>query len=453
VLEPDAVADHLLFGTVPGTRTYVPAVGRVGHGECVQWMNGRTERRHFDPLVARPQKGRPSLDAINTALARAISRLPVTENCVNQLSGGIDSSLLHTYLPPTTPTVSGAIDSPEFARERSYVEQASRLLRTRHQVFPAQERDFLAMLVDLIRLVGQPIRMPQPVIFQLTFQFAAASFVNGEYADILFGLKPSLDYATAFGQRRLLNIAGTLGLTRLLPPNKAQGLGRRIERLGRIEAPVEDWQGLGARYAVYTNPALVERILGVAKVQQRIEERAAYAAARFCSEERDANPLFAHLEFGHMLTFHCGDGVSRWRQMAHAHGKSLLLPFISRSVVAEALAVPRTHRYIANGRVKYLLKDLLKRRLPTFDIDAPKIGGDLPFTRYLASGPLTEAFDRYAITDLVDRQTADASRAAPDWLTWNLLTLAIWRDEVLADSTLAPLSGTRVLSLSFPGAH
>jgi asparagine synthetase B (glutamine-hydrolysing) len=453
VLEPDAVADHLLFGTVPGTRTYVPAIGRVGHGECVRWMSGCTERRHFDPLIARPQEGRPSLDAIDTALIRAIRRLPVTENCVTQLSGGIDSSLLHTYLPSATPTVSGSIDSPEFGRERSYAEQASRLLGTRHEVFLAHERKFLTMLVDLIQLAGQPIRMPQPVIFQLTFQFAAASFVNGEYADVLFGLKPSLDYANAFNQRPMLNIAEVLGLARLLPPSKARGLRRRIERLRRVKAPIEDCQGLGAHYAIYTNPVLAERILGHAKVQERIERRVAYTAARFRSEERDTNPLFAHLEFGHMLSFHCSDGVSRWRQIAHARGKSLLLPFISRSVVAEALSVPRAHRYIAHGRVKYLLKDLLKRRRPTFDIDKPKVGGDLPFRRYLMNGPLTEAFDHYAITDLVDRQTAFATRAAPDWLTWNLLTLAIWRDLVLADSTLAPLSGTRVLSPPVSGAR
>ena len=61
---------------------------------------------------------------------------------------------------------------------------------------------------------------------------------------------------------------------------------------------------------------------------------------------------------------------------------------------------------------------------------------------------LKDAFERYAMPDFVDRDIAAATRAAPDWLTWNLLTLAIWRDEVLADAALAPLPGTRVLALS-----
>jgi asparagine synthetase B (glutamine-hydrolysing) len=451
-LAPDAIADHLLFGTVPGTRTYVSAIQRVGHGECVRWSGGLTERRHFDPLTARPIEGRPSLDALDAALAHAICRLPVVKNCVNQLSGGIDSSLLHTYLPSTTPTVSGSIDSPEFDRERRYAERASQLLGTRHEIFAAPESSFLTLLVELIRLVGQPTRMPQSVIFQLTFQSPAARFVNGEYADTLFGLKPSLPYANAFNQQALLNIADWLGLRRLLPQSKAKGLERRIDRLRRIEVPVDHWQGLGAHHAVYTNPVLAERILGLPTVRECFERRVAYTAARFRSEEQSSNPLFAHLEFGHMLSLHCGDGASRWRQIAHAHGKSLLLPFTSRSVVREALAVPRTRRYISRGRVKYLLKELLKQRRPTFNIDAPKAGGDLPFTRYMMNGVLTEAFDRYSITDFIDRQTALATRATPDWLTWHLLTLAIWRDQVLADPALEPLSGTRIFPLKGPDA-
>jgi hypothetical protein len=61
--------------------------------------------------------------------------------------------------------------------------------------------------------------------------------------------------------------------------------------------------------------------------------------------------------------------------------------------------------------------------------------------------PLKDAFERYAMPDLVDREAAAATRAAPDWVTWKLLTLAIWRDEVLGDRTLAPAANTRVLAV------
>lgn len=447
-LDQQAVADHLLFGTVPGARTYVGAVGRVGHGEYCRWQGGRTERRIFDPIVARPGPDAPSLDAIEAALEQVVGRLSVADDCVNQLSGGVDSSLVQTFLPALTPTVSGAIDSPEFARERGYADRASQLLGARHQSITGREDEFLRMLVETTRRLGQPVRMPQTVVFQQCFQHPASRLVIGLFGDALFGLKPTLGHAAAFGQRRWLRLAQALGADRLLPAAKAVGLRRRLQRLREVEAAVGDWRGLGARVALSTNLALAERILGTTTVRGRIEARAAYVGERFRSEERDANALFAHLELGHMIDLYCSDALSRWRQLACAHGKSVLAPFVGRSVVAAALAVPRSRRYIADGRIKYLLKDLLKRRLPGFEVDAQKAGGDLPFRRYLASGPLKDAFERYAMPDVVDRATAAILRAQPDLLTWNLLTLAIWRDAVLGDPDLAPLPGTRVLGLT-----
>ena len=50
------------------------------------------------------------------------------------------------------------------------------------------------------------------------------------------------------------------------------------------------------------------------------------------------------------------------------------------------------------------------------------------------------------VPDFVDRDVAAATCTAPDWLTWNLLGLAIWRDEVLTNVALALPSSTRVFS-------
>jgi asparagine synthetase B (glutamine-hydrolysing) len=405
-LDPKAAADHLLFGAVPGAHTFVAAIGRLGHGEHYRWQNGRTERNIFDPLIARPRPDLSPLDGIDAGLMRAIGRLPVAHDCVTQLSGGIDSALLHTYLPAGTPTVSGAIDSPEFARECAYAEQASRLLGSKHRIFMAPESDFLNLVVDAIRLSGLPTRFPQPAYYNLTFKFPASRFVNGEFGDMLFGLKPTVFHIDAFRQRCWLHLADKLGLAHVLPQAKATGLQRRLERLRRIETPIGDWQGWGPRYGIYANAVLAERVIGAATMQQRIEARATYVAERFRSEERDDNPLFAHLEFGHMLIFYCSDAMSHWRQLAQIQGKSLLAPYASRSVVEAALAVPRNRRYIDRGRIKYLAKDLLKRRLPSFDVDAPKAGGDLPIQRYFGSNP------REGTHVLVDRETAAIWRAA-----------------------------------------
>ncbi|MGE0117316.1 MAG: asparagine synthase-related protein [Dongiaceae bacterium] len=448
LIDPHAVGDHLLFRAASGTHTYVTAIGRLGHGEHLRWQNGRAVRRIFDPLVARPQADREPLDLVDVGLSKAIGRLPVTRGCVNQLSGGIDSSLLQTYLPTGTSTASGTIDSPEFAVDRAYAERASRLLRTNHKFVAVEERDYLSLIVDVIRRCGVPIRMPQTAVYYPCFQLPAASFMNGQGAGAVFGLTPSLHYVDCFDQRRWLRLAEALRLALLLPTQQAKGLRRRIGRLRRIEAAVGDREGLGPRYAIVTNWELAERILGAQTVRERIDSRAVYVAERFHSEERDENPLFAHLEFGHVLSLLTDEPLSNWRQLMHTHGKCMLAPFACRSVVEAALAVPRSRRYVANGRMKYLLKDLLKRRLPAFEVDVRKATGDLPLGRYFLDGPLKAAFERYAMPDFVDRDVAAATCAAPDWLTWNLLSFAIWRDEVLSNAALALSFSTRVFSPS-----
>jgi hypothetical protein len=94
------------------------------------------------------------------------------------------------------------------------------------------------MLVDVIRLCGLPIHMPQTVVYNLSFRHPAAVFVNGQFADALFGLRSSIAYADAFGQRRWLRLAEMLALDRLLPRAKAVdcGVGRACAAGGSANA-------------------------------------------------------------------------------------------------------------------------------------------------------------------------------------------------------------------------
>jgi hypothetical protein len=98
----ESLADHLLFRTVPGARTYVTAVARVGHGEELVWRPGPREvfrrvRRKLgggDPLPVEQ-----SLEALDSVLADVIRPLVSLDGIENMLSGGVDSTLVHTYLP------------------------------------------------------------------------------------------------------------------------------------------------------------------------------------------------------------------------------------------------------------------------------------------------------------------------------------------------------------------
>jgi asparagine synthetase B (glutamine-hydrolysing) len=436
-LDQDSIADHLLFTTVPGIRSLITSIERVGFGCHFQWTNEGGSQRIFDRFVARPREDGNPVDRVDIALQCVIETQCAGRACANQLSGGVDSTLLQTYLPAQTPSVRGEIDIPEYSPEREYSRRAQVLLGCHLHSFAVTEERFLEGLCAVIRRVGLPLHRPQTVVFNAGYQLDASVFLSGQCADSVFGLSLAPHYLRAFAERHWLHAADSLKLQQVLPDPLRGILQRRLERLRQVEAPLIDWRGHASRYTLRTNMPLAQAILGTEKVRERMERRVALAGERFQSEESDGNPAFAHLELGHMASFLCEDSISHWRQLAHTHGKTFLAPFACRSVVESALAVPRRRRYVAGGRAKHLLKDLLKRRLPAFDVNAKKLGSDIPIARFFTTGPLRGAFEQFPMPDFVDRSVRPALQEHPDWLNWNLLSLAVWQKEVLRDPGLA----------------
>lgn len=446
-LDQDGYADHLLIATTPGTRTLLTGVSRAGHGERISWRGGVPTRAIFDRLVATPSDAPPPLSSIGDALYSAMRDADVLSGAANQLSGGVDSSLLQSFLGSDAPTVHGAIDSPEFAMEIRYAADAAALFRTRPRSFVMKEGDYFDAVIGLTRAMGQPLKMPQTAVYSGVADADAPRLITGQFADCLFGLKPMRMYIRAVRQAWWLKPMAALGLDAAVPGARGARLRQRSERLRQLALDVADPHAVAGRSSLFSNLPLVTRILGADRIDAQLASHTAYVGARFRSEEADPAALWRHIEFAHIADYFCDDASSRWRQMMHTRGKSVVSPYLTRSVVNAALAFPRRLRYAQGERMKHLLKDLLKARVPSFDSDAEKIGGDVPFQRYFRSGPLKESFTRYAMPDGVDAETAAATQAQPDMLTWNLLSFAIWRDEVLKDRTLAPPPGTRAFAL------
>jgi asparagine synthase (glutamine-hydrolysing) len=449
-LDQDSIADHLLFTTVAGTNTLVKAIGRVGFGNHFHWKGGSGGQRVFDRLVPRSNDGGNPVDHVDAALRRVMENQCAGRSCANQLSGGIDSTLVQTYLPPQTPSVRGEIDSPEYRQEAEYSRRAQVQLGSPLHTFTVSEAAFLEDLCALTRRAGLPAHRPQNVVFDRSFQYDVSTFLSGQFADSLFGLPFSPYYERAYNERHWLRLAQSTKLGRLFPEPLSGVLQRRLERLRQVQAPLFDWNGHACLSLLRTNLHRAQVILGTEKVRERVETTASFVAERFWSEESDRHPVFKHLELGHMLSFFCADSLSHWRQLAHSQGKGFLAPFVCRSVVETALAVPRRHRYLARGRAKHILKDLLKRRLPAFDVNARKLGSDMPIARFFTTGPLKTAFERFPMLDNVEPSVATKLREDPDWLTWNLLSLAIWQKEVFDDPALSIAPLTQSIEWALP---
>ncbi len=121
------------------------------------------------------------------------------------------------------------------------------------------------------------------------------------------------------------------------------------------------------------------------------------------------------------------------------------MPFITGAVVATALEVPAADRYIKGMRNKYLLKDLLQKRVPTYPVDQRKGFTNVPFSRYYKEGPLSRVWERYEVPDFIESDLARKIVQAGNWMTWNAVSYAILKKRVLDNSDLAPVPGSRLL--------
>jgi asparagine synthase (glutamine-hydrolysing) len=494
-----ALADHLLFRTPVEPLTYLDRVRAPVRGAWFEWSPAdgdpvsTPERPHAVPCPAPVDpatRHTPSaaLDAVDGALAASLpgtgagvepgagsqpSRSRTASRSADGLatafSGGVDSTLLHTYLPKATPTLTWGVDSPEFGFELDYAaESAARTGGPTRRVV-VDEGTFADRLVRSVRTLGLPTHYAQTTLMDAALRDRQAAGIDrlvcGAEADALFG------------------IGGTKGLrlASWLAPAVGSPVGRLAGRLpGRLgddalalrryaamlDRPPADPGSFPVRSLCHADPERVGRLVGGSLVADRLRTQQDAVgrlvgdpvASRLGGADGSAPDRFAAAaEAAHLCCLFGHDHLRHWRQVAAAHGVSLLAPFATRRLTECALSVPADRRYVPSPRralarrslrPKYLLKTLLGRRRPSYPTERPKGSGALPIGRYLADGPLAGTFDRYELPAVVTRPARERIVAGDAPVAWNLLTYAVWRDEVLEARNVGLMPGTRTVSRS-----
>jgi hypothetical protein len=435
------VADHLLFRAVPGAQTYVEAVGRLGHGEEIVWRPGEAQpsRRLRQTLGSRDSLVPGARDVVDQILEEVIRPLASLDGVENMLSGGVDSTLVHTYLGRSVPSVSGALTSAEFAFEIDYARQASALLGNQHRMVQLEEDAYLGELERCVDGMALPPHHLQTVLLDAVFRSGGARFVTAQFADSLFGLDVDVAVNRIWKSRWLWQLATGNALliraVRATGVRKASTLLRVGEELSRS---THDPRGFAMGFGVHTDMDLAIEILGADLVARRLQARLEYVERRLEGGVPRSGSASSHLHAGHWIHFFCDETISLWRQAALARGRVVHCPFTSRRVCEAALAIPSPERYVRHGRAKHVLKDLLARRLPAYPVDQRKGSSGLPFARFWMSGPLHGVTERYPWPDFVEPALRRRLVDEPRWLGWNIFTLALWEQRVLKGASSLP---------------
>jgi asparagine synthase (glutamine-hydrolysing) len=440
----EVLCDHFLFRTVPGENTLCRSVKRLGRGETllIDLRSGSLRKERFDHVEGVPRPGRLSdyLARIDAALESVLEPCRGTPDAATLFSGGVDSTLIQTYLGSSVPAI--CYELPFYAEgfEAPYARRAADLLGIELEQHGVDLADYLKLLEGAIDAAAMPPPHLQLALYQSLMGLNRKWLIVGEQADALFGIelrraRLAAPFASAAG-------CAVLKVAASLPSGRAHRLRRIRDAAGRLAQPPYSLDGYGALFGTYTDWPLLEAMFGQRQVRERLQARLDVA----CALQQTAAPrsrFYRHVELAQMVDYLCEDIMMCFRHLAHAFGRTLTSPFTTRALLDTALSIPAEHRYLSRLESKHLLKRLLQRRLPAYPVNQQKGYMHLPFADMYRHGPLSPVWRHYAVPDIFEGEHRDRLIETPTQMTWNAITLAIWQDRVQKNPNLQAVPGSR----------
>lgn len=444
----DSVAvDHCLFRTVPVTGTYCVNVRRVGHGErfSIALNTGAIDNLQFDrvELPSQPDDVAAYVKGIDAALESMLTPLSSETGVANLFSGGVDSTLIQSYLGKQVPAIYVEREVGSFAYERDYASNAARLLGAELQEVAYSGWNYLEDLAVTTKDIGTPICLLQWPFFRSVVTQLYRNLIIGIYADGLFGF----GVKTARVAKLFVSRPGIIALELARP---LLALTPRLKSLGPAAAQllrtVSDPYGYAGQTFMTADLNLVHAAFGPDLVKDRLAKRLRYVIDHAPEQRDNVSAFLRHFELAHWGTYFCGDHATQFRQLGLAHGKTVAVPFHTSAMMAAAARIPPEKRYFRGLNGKYLLKRLLKNRVPDYPINQRKGASLLPFATLCKDTTLSQIWERY---DLPDWCTGDLKARVMDprdGLSRDAITWAVWEREVLRNPDLRIIEATRELS-------
>ena len=420
----NAMLDHFLILYPLGESTLERNVRRVTPGEIrfVDAVSGEEVSRQAERLVPETAElGVEEAPEVLEAVLRAALAEQGPDDCT-LFSGGVDSTLVHLLRPKGSPALTVTVDTPEFAFEVEYAQEAARLLGANWFHVTFREEEYLELFLETIETLGQPVHPSlQPVFMNRAFREPFCVFWMGDCADTLFG-HPQL--------RRVL-----------------QGeVGPRLKK--QLEEPPGSLRGYGALSNTGPDMAVVSGLFGESAVMGRIEARLAYVLGH--GAVRRGSRLEEHAAMDSLVETFCSTlpAITCKRENAAAFGGQTREPFFSRAALRLAGSIPTGQRFFHGGESKPVPKALLRKLLPEYPFYGKKGGSDIPRTRFCQSGPFRDFFRGSDFPDLLPPGGREMLMD-PQW-DWSYLYLkaaafSTWQDLVLRSDALERVPGTRVL--------
>lgn len=459
-IDPGAVASFLRLAYVPAPASIYRDVRKVMPGTCetheVQGNQVKAAQvsRYWSlrqvaeagvraPLDLEDAEAERQLDAL---LADAVRRQLISDVPLGALlSGGIDSTAIVAMMvavaPQSVRTFSIGFENADFDESR-HAAAVARHLGTAHTEMRVSANDAQRVIPLLPEIYDEPFadssQIPTYLVSKLTREHVTVA-LSGDGGDELFAGYNRHKFAAGLGGRlhRIPFAVRTLAGQALaaMPPHMITSAGAWLpERLGT--AQIADKAAKLARVlqldvgGMYGS--LISQIDSLADIAPGLAEMAPPIAAE--------NPAFPQLletmQFQDMMGYLPDDILQKVDRASMATALEVRPPFLDHRLVEFAWRLPSAQK-IRNGQTKWLLRQLLARRVPTALINRPKMGFAVPLAEWLR-GPLSawaedllrsrgrcsDHLDRDAVWRLWLRHQSGRENLA--YALWPVLTLAAW---------------------------
>jgi asparagine synthase (glutamine-hydrolysing) len=429
----------LSLNYVPGPLTLVEGIIKLMPGHLLEWRNGEwSSESYVSPLATAsvPDSAESACVELDGLLKQSLKEQLVSDLPVGiWLSGGLDSStILHYAAAHQGPlqTYSVTFRGRSFDESR-YIKEVSSHFGTRHTEF---DLSATVDLVDAIERIAYYSDEPGADAGALPLWFLAQMtsrdvtvVLTGEGADELFGgyLTYKADRYCALAHRipaRLRQAALTFAMHLPVSDEKIS-FEYRLKRFlqGTLLSP--------EMAHVFWNGTFSE-----AEKQRLFLFADAGPLARVLAEMGEGGSLQRYLDFDQRY-YLPDDILYKVDRISMAHSLEVRPPFLDPRIVDFAAGLPERLK-LRGSNSKYVLRRLMKDKLPPTVLQRPKIGFDVPIHEWLRGvlRPLlldtlsqqavlaSGLFDWPAVKRLVKAHLE--RKANHGYHLWGLMVLLIW---------------------------
>lgn len=446
-----ALEQYLSFDYVLGPRTMLAGVEKLPAGNVGTITSQRYQHEPYWTIRFH-ENGAPepeALEKLDQVLDRSVASRMIADVPLGLfLSGGVDSSTIGYYMRRHSDDVhsfSIGFEEKTFDESR-YAQLAAEHLGTHHHLEVFSQQRILDLVPRIAEILDEP--MGDPSIFPTHL---LSCFARG-HVKVALGGDGSDELFMGYKAFRALKAAWSLDW---IPLPARRGIASVARRLPHRVGPVPL---RGVRFAGRLDRSTPERLLshlgsfkGDARWILSPEVRMALPADVF-AEPRDrlldgrvsTGPSPANQSVAAYLSGYLQEDILvKVDRASMATSLEVRAPFLDPDLIELLLGVPASLK-LRGMTGKYLLRQLMRGRLPDEILDRPKMGFGVPISCWLRDSlaPLVRerlspaalagsgVFDTAAVTRVVDEHLS--GRGDRGLELWLLLQFELWRDRWLS---------------------